>query len=263
MIRTSQRCRSCSACVEAAAGNQLISKPEGDADDRRDHAEDDHLDDAPAPVRRIVRSRALLAPWRRDPMAWDATDGDIAAERPRASAVDGRRRGVRPRRECRRRPPARPHEAGRGAVAPRARRRGGAGTPWRTAPAGGSRRAGRPRARSAPRGEQLGRALHAHGREVLAERRVADLGVGALELAARGRDAAGDVVERRGRLRTRPRRSRRRPRRGSCGGGRWRIAAITGSYVRRIAAMDAGPGAIGCQRWRVDARHGMAPGARC
>src|SRR3954452_5031827 len=44
--------------------------------------------------------------------------------------------------------------------------------------------------------EQLGRALHPDAREVLAERGVADLGVGALELAARGRDAAGDVVER-------------------------------------------------------------------
>ena len=32
--------------------------------------------------------------------------------------------------------------------------------------------------------------------EVLAERRVADLGVRALQLAARGRDAARDVVER-------------------------------------------------------------------
>ena len=32
--------------------------------------------------------------------------------------------------------------------------------------------------------------------EVLAEGRLADLGVGALQLAARGGDAAGDVVER-------------------------------------------------------------------
>src|SRR4051794_18763887 len=44
--------------------------------------------------------------------------------------------------------------------------------------------------------QQLGRTLHPDVREVLAERGVADLGVGALELAARGRDAARDVVER-------------------------------------------------------------------
>ena len=47
----------------------------------------------------------------------------------------------------------------------------------------------------APARQQLGGPLHAHLRQVLAERRVADLGVGALQLAARGRDAAGDVVE--------------------------------------------------------------------
>ena len=40
---------------------------------------------------------------------------------------------------------------------PTARRRGGGGTPWRTAPAGGSRRAGRPRARS-------GRGVREHAR---------------------------------------------------------------------------------------------------
>src|SRR3954447_22835705 len=44
--------------------------------------------------------------------------------------------------------------------------------------------------------EQPGPAPPPGPREVLAERGVADLGVGALELAARGRDAAGDVVER-------------------------------------------------------------------
>ncbi len=47
----------------------------------------------------------------------------------------------------------------------------------------------------APCGEHLGRALHAHRGEVVAERRVPDLGVRALQLAARGRDAARDVVE--------------------------------------------------------------------
>src|SRR3954452_5674101 len=50
--------------------------------------------------------------------------------------------------------------------------------------------------RQAAAREQLGRTLHPDAREVLAERGVADLGVGALELAARGRDAARDVVER-------------------------------------------------------------------
>src|SRR3954469_24946078 len=47
-----------------------------------------------------------------------------------------------------------------------------------------------------PRREHLGRAVHAHGGEVLAEGRPADLAVRALELAPRGGDAAGDVVER-------------------------------------------------------------------
>src|SRR5215213_8244077 len=44
-------------------------------------------------------------------------------------------------------------------------------------------------------GEQLGGPLHPHTGEVLAERGPADLGVRALELAARGRDPARDVVE--------------------------------------------------------------------
>ena len=45
-------------------------------------------------------------------------------------------------------------------------------------------------------GQELRRALHANRREVLAERRVADLGVRALKLASRRRDASSDVVER-------------------------------------------------------------------
>ena len=49
--------------------------------------------------------------------------------------------------------------------------------------------------RQAAVGEQLGGALHAHAGQVLAERGVADLGVGALELAPRRGDAARDVVE--------------------------------------------------------------------
>src|SRR5918992_3938191 len=44
--------------------------------------------------------------------------------------------------------------------------------------------------------EQLGGAVHPHGRELLPERRPTDLGVGALELAARGGDSAGDQLER-------------------------------------------------------------------
>src|SRR5215213_4641775 len=42
--------------------------------------------------------------------------------------------------------------------------------------------------------EQLGGAVHPHLRQVLAERRVADLGVGTLELPPRRRDPARDVV---------------------------------------------------------------------
>ena len=48
---------------------------------------------------------------------------------------------------------------------------------------------------AARRSSSAARSIRTRG-EVLAERRVADLGVGALELAARGRDAPRDVVER-------------------------------------------------------------------
>ena len=47
-----------------------------------------------------------------------------------------------------------------------------------------------------PARQQVGRRVHANAGQMRAERRVADLGVGALQLAPRGRDAAGDVVER-------------------------------------------------------------------
>ncbi len=43
--------------------------------------------------------------------------------------------------------------------------------------------------------EHAGGAVHAHTGQMFAERGVADLGVGALELAARRGDPAGDVVE--------------------------------------------------------------------
>jgi hypothetical protein len=43
--------------------------------------------------------------------------------------------------------------------------------------------------------EHVGGAFHAHGRQVLAKGRVADLGVRALQLAAAGGHAASDVVE--------------------------------------------------------------------
>src|SRR5918994_1164104 len=45
-------------------------------------------------------------------------------------------------------------------------------------------------------GQQLGGLLHPHAREVVAERGLADLRVGALQLAARGGDPARDLVER-------------------------------------------------------------------
>jgi hypothetical protein len=43
--------------------------------------------------------------------------------------------------------------------------------------------------------QQLARALHAHGREVLPERGVPDLGIGALQLPARRCDTTRDVVQ--------------------------------------------------------------------
>ena len=44
--------------------------------------------------------------------------------------------------------------------------------------------------------QELAGALHAHRRQMLPERGVPDLGVRALQLPARGRDATRDVVER-------------------------------------------------------------------
>src|SRR4051794_13114631 len=48
----------------------------------------------------------------------------------------------------------------------------------------------------APDPQQLGGAVHAHGGQVLTEGGLADLAVGALQLASRGGHATGDVVER-------------------------------------------------------------------
>ncbi len=48
----------------------------------------------------------------------------------------------------------------------------------------------------APREEKFGGAVHADGRQMLPKRRMADLVVGALELAAGRGDAVGDVIER-------------------------------------------------------------------
>ena len=55
MIRTSHSVSICLACLEAATGNQSISSPSGDAEHRRDRADDQHLPPvARAPARRSV-----------------------------------------------------------------------------------------------------------------------------------------------------------------------------------------------------------------
>ena len=106
--------------------------------------------------------------------------------------------------------------------------------------------------RQPARGEQLGGALHAHRGQVLAERRVADLRVGALELAARRGDAAGDVVERQVGGVLRARRSRSRPRRGWCGGGWWRVAGWASTWIRRTRREDERPSVQTRDRARQD-----------
>ena len=138
---------------------------------------------------------------------------------------------------------------------PTARRPGSGGTPWRTGRAGGSRRGARPRARSAPRrGQHLGGLLHAHAGQVVAERGLADLGVGALELAARRGDAAGDVVEREvgGVLAIDDLRGLVEQAR--CGGGWWRVVAWARNSIRseraqRMTDCDRRT----CHKWRVAA----------
>ena len=80
---------------------------------------------------------------------------------------------------------------------PTARGRGGAGTPSRTGRAGGSRRGGRPRGRSG-RGGAGAAPARSIRTAVRCSRNVVlpDLGVRALKLTSRGRDATSDVVER-------------------------------------------------------------------
>ena len=250
MIRTSQNVSIFSACVESAVREPVDREPEGDADRGGDDPDHDHL------LRPCVAlggaARCLLTHARR--ILWvaprqSATTCDVTPRRDGAARAAAQ---ARLRRRCasRRRSAL---EAAAASGRPTATRRGGGGRPWRTGPAGGSRPGGRPRARSVPRSlSMLGGALHPHRRQVLAERRVADLGVRALQLAARGGDAAGDVVERRDPRRTRSRRSRASSKRLV----RWRTVA--GRCMVKICTLRAGPPRMkrpgqGTPTWRVAA----------
>ena len=97
----------------------------------------------------------------------------------------------------------------------------------------------------------------------------ADLGVGALELAARGRDAAGDLVEREVAAVLAGRRSRWPPRRGSCGVGSLWVVAWARSFLRgRIPermipqALRAQTGALRAHRVSACRRSARRPPAR-
>ena len=145
---------------------------------------------------RPARRRSVGAEVRNGCRSQAATTAEAAPRAPgRIRPSPAAARGP----ECRasRRRGARRRGSGACRGTPTERGRDGAGTPSRTGRAGGSRRGGRPRGRSA-RGSassSAARSMRTRG-EVLAERGVPDLGVGALQLAARGRDATRDVVER-------------------------------------------------------------------
>ena len=106
----------------------------------------------------------------------------------------------------------------------------------------------------AARGEHLGRLLHAHPRQVVAER--------GLRRSRRRRAAAGAARRRRGgrcrpatgRRRTRGRRSPRPPGTARCAGGWLRLVAWARSLLRDgpVRRMNIGPPT--CQKWRVGAR---------
>ena len=134
---------------------------------------------------------------------------------------------------------------------PTARRRGGGGTPWRTAPAGGSPRGGRPRARSAPRSASISAArVHAHARSGARGR--------SCRRSRRRRAGAGGARRRRG---GRCRRATRSDgvlglddrdgvlEEAACGGGWWRSLHRHRGCTRALP-MDDSTCRIGRRRWR-------------
>ena len=196
--------------------------------------------------RSAAAKRLCLAPCRRASYVLGATNVTCAPARPCWPRLDSGG-------GANRRPAADGHRGG-GCGSRRRQRRGGAGTPWRTGPAGGSRRAGRPRGRSATRAPAARPPLHANARQMLAERRVADLGVGALQLAPRRRDAAGDVVEREVARRTRRRRSRRPRRRGWCEVGRCLNAVVASKALTNGVSDRMRGGTDSFPSWRIGVR---------
>ena len=179
-------------------GEPVDQQPERDAEDGRDHADRHHLA-APGRGARetpAVASAAISSSPQNPSAAASygrgATDGTPGADRG-AGAGAAMRRG-RPGR----RPGARSARRAR-AVGAVVRRRDAEVAPERL------RELGRLAVADAVRdlahgqaagGQQLGGLLHPDAREVVAEGGLPDLGVGALQLAAGGRDPARDLVER-------------------------------------------------------------------
>ena len=232
MIRTSQSVSTVSACVEACVGNQSMISAEDHAEHRGDQPDRHQLLEVAAAL--LARDDLLAAHQLSDPMdaASYRSAGTEGTDRPaRADAAQAARRcraagrAVVRRRDALR-APERLRELRRLAVADAARdlAHGHAGA-----------------------GEQLGGAVHPDARELLAERRVADLGVGALELAPRRGDAARDRRRATARSRTRARRSPWRRRTGSSGAARWRVAASAREGIR-ARARSVGMSVLA--RWR-------------
>src|SRR4051794_4861481 len=180
MIRTSHSVSIFLPSAEACVGNQLISRPSA-------------MPSADAITPMTTSGTTWLRPDFCSPMgaasyATGATEGTAAEAGlggARQGAVGRGRSGIAPVGE---RGPVSAEGGGREALVAAE----GLGELGRLAVADAARDLAHGQA--APR-QQLGRALHPDTGEVLAERRVADLGVRALELAARGGDAARDVVE--------------------------------------------------------------------
>jgi hypothetical protein len=223
MTRTSHRVSIGPACVEAAVGNQSIARPMAmpiadamtpmttsgmiGALSRREFLP------AGSPALRAPCSPVSSpGPMRARSYAYAPTDGNAVPETrqarharpPRGAGSRGSRRRRRRRRCATRRPcrcarrrrrwrPGAACGARRGS--PRGRRRGGGGRPWRTARLAVADAVGDLADGEAADRQQLGGPLHADAGQVVAEGRAADLGVRALQLAARGRHAARDVVE--------------------------------------------------------------------
>ena len=223
MIRTSQSVSIFSACVGGLRREPVDQQPEARcrAATRRRRSRIE-LADVAACSRRGSCTAPRLGHQRSRPMD-AASYRSAGTEGTDAAPIGARGEPALGGRGAARR---RPGGAGRRwPGSPTARRRDGGGTPWRTGPAGGSRRGARPRgrsrcgARAARRRAPCARASGARGTSCSRSRRRRAAAGGAR------RRRGGRCRRARGRRRTRARRSRSRPRTGSSGAGWWRVVA--------------------------------------